>query len=90
MEEIIATARAAEAKNSPAMILLFPWAMQTFSHILINLAADVCRSAKVPMSLHLDHCQDVKLVNYAANLPLDSIMADMSHYERDENLKLMA
>lgn len=88
LEEIVATARAAEAKKSPAMVLLFPWAMQKFQATLVNLAADVCRTAKVPMSLHLDHCQEVELVKYAASLPFDSIMVDMSHYEKEENLQL--
>jgi fructose-bisphosphate aldolase class II len=40
------------------------------------------------MSLHLDHCQDVELVKYAATLPFDSIMVDMSHYDKEENLQL--
>ncbi|PVH70320.1 aldolase [Cadophora sp. DSE1049] len=88
LEEIVATVRAAEATSSPAMVLLFPWAMQAFSHLLVNLAADACRSAKVPISLHLDHCQDVEMVKYAASLPFDSIMIDMSHYEKEENLRL--
>jgi len=70
------------------MILLFPVSFQTFGPILVNAASDVCRRAKVPMSLHLDHCQDVELVKYAASLPFDSIMVDMSHYEKDENLRL--
>jgi fructose-bisphosphate aldolase, class II len=70
------------------MVLLFPWAMQQFGPILVNMAADVCRRAKVPISLHLDHCQDVELVKYAASLPFDSIMVDMSHYEKEENLRL--
>ncbi|KAK0123657.1 hypothetical protein ONS95_008669 [Cadophora gregata] len=88
LEEIVATVRAAESSSSPAMVLLFPWAMQKFSHLLVNLAADACRSAKVPISLHLDHCQDVEMVKYAASLPFDSIMIDMSHYEKDQNLRL--
>ncbi|PBP18907.1 fructose-bisphosphate aldolase [Diplocarpon rosae] len=88
LEEIIATCRAAEATSSPAMVLLFPWAMQQFGSILVNMAADACRSARVPVSLHLDHCQDVALVRYAAMLPFDSIMVDMSHYEKAENLRL--
>jgi len=88
LEEIVATARAAEAKKSPAMILLFPWALQTFKGILANMAADVCRSASVPISLHLDHCLEPELVKFAASLPFDSIMVDMSHYEKEENLAL--
>ncbi|KIN01988.1 hypothetical protein OIDMADRAFT_28115 [Oidiodendron maius Zn] len=88
LEEIIATARAAESRRSPAMILLFPWALTQFKSHLVNLAADVCKAATVPISLHLDHCLDVELVKYAASLPFDSIMIDMSHYEKDENLRL--
>lgn len=52
------------------------------------MAAEACRSASVPVSLHLDHCQDVDLVRTAANLPFDSIMVDMSHHEKAENLRL--
>ena len=70
------------------MILLFPWAMTQFKSHLVNLAADVCKEASVPISLHLDHCLDIELVKYAASLPFDSIMVDMSHYEKDENLRL--
>ncbi|TAQ89000.1 hypothetical protein B7494_g2686 [Chlorociboria aeruginascens] len=88
IEEIMATARAAEARKSPAMILLFPWALTTFKSHLVNFAADVCSSASVPISLHLDHCQDISLVKYAASLPFDSIMVDMSHHEKEENLRL--
>ena len=40
------------------------------------------------MALHLDHCLEVELVKYAASLPFDSIMVDMSHYEKEENLRL--
>lgn len=88
LEEIFATCRAAEAKQSPAMVLLFPWALQKFGSLLVNMAAEACRSATVPVSLHLDHCQDADLVRTAANLPFDSIMVDMSHHEKAENLRL--
>jgi fructose-bisphosphate aldolase class II len=70
------------------MILLFPWALTQFKSHLVNLAAGVCHSSRVPMSLHLDHCLEYDLVKYAASLPFDSIMVDMSHYEKEENLRL--
>ncbi|KAI4160282.1 MAG: hypothetical protein LQ342_005874 [Letrouitia transgressa] len=87
MEGIVATVRAAEAKRSPAMILLFPWAMHYGSNLLVNLAADACRSASVPVTLHLDHAQDPDVVRRAADTgKFDSIMVDMSHFEKEENL----
>ena len=55
--------------------------------LLVNLAADACRSASVPISLHLDHAQDEESIKRAADLPFDSIMVDMSHHEKQENLK---
>lgn len=79
--------RAAEARRSPAQILLFPWAMKYANGLLVNLAADACRSASVPISLHLDHAQDEESIKRAAEMPFDSIMVDMSHYEKEENLE---
>ena len=90
MESIIATVKAAEAAKSPAMVLLFPWAIEYAGDALVVAAATACHSASVPVSLHLDHAQTPELVRRAADIPdgFDSIMCDMSHYERDENLKL--
>ncbi|KAI0134790.1 ketose-bisphosphate aldolase [Xylariales sp. AK1849] len=90
MESIIATVRAAEAARSPAMVLLFPWAIQYAGSSLVLAAADAAHSASVPVSLHLDHAQTPELVRRAADIPdgFDSIMCDMSHYEKEENLKL--
>lgn len=53
----------------------------------MHAAAHYARKATVPVSIHLDHAQDEEQIRYAAaNLPFDSIMVDMSHYEMDENL----
>lgn len=40
----------------------------------------------MPISVHLDHCQDEELVKSACDLPFDSIMIDMSHHSKEENL----
>lgn len=89
MESIMATVRAAEAKRAPAMILLFPWAIKYADNLLVNCAAEACRKAKVPVTLHMDHAQDPEIIKRAADMGgFDSIMVDMSHYERAENLRL--
>ncbi|KAI0891695.1 aldolase [Annulohypoxylon nitens] len=90
IESIIATVRAAEAAKSPAMVLLFPWAIEYAGSSLVRAAADAAHSAKVPVSLHLDHAQTPELVRRAADIEgaFDSIMCDMSHYEKEENLAL--
>ncbi|EQB58994.1 fructose-bisphosphate aldolase class-II [Colletotrichum gloeosporioides Cg-14] len=90
LEAVVASVRAAEATSSPAVVQLFPWAMQYAGTALVRAAAELCHSASVPVSLHLDHCQTPELVRQAADIPdgFDSIMVDMSHYEKEENLAL--
>jgi fructose-bisphosphate aldolase class II len=56
LETITAVVRAAEAKRSPAQILLFPWALH-YSPLLIHLAIAACKNATVPIVLHMDHAQ---------------------------------
>ena len=44
IESIIATVRAAEAANSPAMVLLFPWAIEYAGDSLVKAAADAAHT----------------------------------------------
>ncbi|KAI5290855.1 hypothetical protein KEM54_000242 [Ascosphaera aggregata] len=92
LEGILAIIRAAERKSSPAMILLFPWAITYSSGALVRAAAQLARAAKVPVTVHLDHAQSPQIIRQAMTIEpgFDSIMVDMSHYEREENLRLTA
>lgn len=88
LETAVAAVRAAERKNSPCQLLLFPWSLDYAGDILVNLVSDVCRNAKVPMSLHLDHAQSAEHIRKAADTgKFDSIMVDFSHHEKPENLR---
>ncbi|KAK9349701.1 ketose-bisphosphate aldolase [Lipomyces doorenjongii] len=88
IETIVATVRAAEAKRAPVQILLFPWAITYSDGLLVKAAAAAARSASVPIAVHLDHAQDEDIIKKAANIPdgFDSIMIDMSHFDKEENL----
>lgn len=90
IESVVATVRAAEKTKSPAVVQLFPWAIEYAGNALVLAAAEACHRASVPISLHLDHAQTPELVRRAADIPdgFDSIMCDMSHYEKEENLAL--
>ena len=69
------------------MILLFPWAQSYSSTLLAQAAATAARSAPVPITLHLDHAQSPEAIHIAADTGFyDSIMVDMSHYDKAENL----
>jgi fructose-bisphosphate aldolase class II len=79
--------RAAEASRSPFIILFFPSTLKQVPS-LVYAARAAADSASVPISVHVDHAQDEEQIRYmAANLPLDSIMVDMSHYDEAENLE---
>lgn len=87
LEHVIAMIKAAENKNSPLIIQVFPWAITHFNGDLVRCTSMLAKKSKVPVAVHLDHCQDPQLLELAAKkLPFDSIMVDMSHYEKAENL----
>lgn len=87
IEHILGVIKAAELKRSPLIIQVFPWAITFSDGLLIRTAADAASRASVPVAIHLDHCQDERLVKLAVDtLPFDSIMVDMSHHEKAENL----
>lgn len=87
LDHVIAMIKAAEIKKSPLIIQVFPWAILHSNGDLIHCASMLAKRASVPVAIHLDHCQDPELVKIAATqLPFDSIMVDMSHYDKEENL----
>ncbi|KAK9364891.1 ketose-bisphosphate aldolase [Lipomyces kononenkoae] len=91
IETIVAAVRAAEAKRSPVQILLFPWAIDYSDGLLVKAAAAAAHSASVPITVHLDHAQDEDIIKKAADAGgFDSIMIDMSHFEKEENLSKTA
>ncbi|KAF6818081.1 fructose-bisphosphate [Colletotrichum plurivorum] len=69
----------------------FPWAVTFADGLLVRAAKDAVSRATVPISIHLDHAQSEDVIKRAADsLPFDSIMVDMSHYEKEENLEKTA
>lgn len=88
IEQILGLVRAAEQASSPLILQFFPWAITFTDGLLIRTASDAALRATVPISLHLDHCQDPALVKRAADMgQFDSIMVDMSHFEKEENIE---
>ncbi|SLM37568.1 fructose-bisphosphate aldolase [Lasallia pustulata] len=88
LEATIATVRAAEHKRSPAMLLLFPWALDYAATTLLAACAHAARTAAVPITVHMDHAQDPAMIRHAADTGMfDSIMVDMSHQADESNLQ---
>ncbi|KAK6206474.1 hypothetical protein LQW54_007767 [Pestalotiopsis sp. IQ-011] len=90
VEQILGFVRAAEKAKSPLIIQFFPWAITFSDGLLIRTAADAA-SRDVPISIHLDHAQNEDVIKRAADeLPFDSIVVDLSHREKEENLEKTA
>ncbi|KAH7246922.1 ketose-bisphosphate aldolase [Fusarium solani] len=90
VEHLTALVRAAEAKRSPLILLLFPSTLEQLPTMAWAASAAI-KSATVPLSLHLDHAQDVSQIEkVVSSLPFDSIMVDMSHNDHEENLSKTA
>lgn len=88
LEGILASVRAAEAKHSPVIIQLFPWAIQYADGLLVHAAAEAAAKASVPVAVHMDHAQSPEIIKRAVDLGgFDGIMVDMSHYDGGENLQ---
>ncbi|TVY33916.1 putative fructose-bisphosphate aldolase [Lachnellula occidentalis] len=87
LEQVLGLIRAAEEARSPLIIQFFPWAVTFWDGLIVRAAAEAAARATVPISIHLDHAQDEAVIMRAADtLPFDSIMVDMSHYEKADNL----
>lgn len=91
LEQIYGLVAAAEQARSPLIIQFFPWAVTYADGLLVRTAREAVSRATVPISLHLDHAQSEDVIKRAADtLPFDSIMVDMSHYEKEDNLQRTA
>jgi fructose-bisphosphate aldolase class II len=83
IEHLTAVVEAAEFKLLPLILLLFPSTLKQLLTMGWAASASI-KSATVSLSLHLDHAQDVSQIeDVVQNLPFDSIMIDMSHYDHE-------
>lgn len=88
IESILATVKAAQAKRSPAIIQVFPWALHAAPNHLIARIAVLAAASEEWISAHIDHCQDYEDCKLAMDLGFDSVMVDMSHHAPEENQRL--
>lgn len=86
LEGAKAIVNAAEAENSPAMIQILPNVLHYGGSPLVALFLEAADSAKVPMSVHLDHCGDRSEIARALEAGIQSVLADGSHLPFQDNL----
>jgi tagatose 1,6-diphosphate aldolase GatY/KbaY len=81
-----AVVNAAEADNSPAIIQILPHILKYGGSPLIALFLEAADSASVPMSVHLDHCEEPDIIEAALEAGIQSVLADGSKFSYQENL----
>ncbi|ESA33124.1 ketose-bisphosphate aldolase [Leptolyngbya sp. Heron Island J] len=86
LEGVKAVVNAAEADNSPAIIQILPNILEYGGVPLVKLFIEAAASAKVPMSVHLDHCDDPTIIKTALEAGVQSVLADGSKFSLQENL----
>jgi tagatose 1,6-diphosphate aldolase GatY/KbaY len=86
LEGVRAVVSAAEEAHSPAILQLLPKALELGGNALIALCLEASRTARVPLSVHLDHCSSETTIGTALAAGISSVMADGSHLPVDRNL----
>ncbi|MCK4891595.1 MAG: class II fructose-bisphosphate aldolase, partial [Candidatus Pacebacteria bacterium] len=82
-------ARAAEAKNMPAMIGITETAAEYAGFLpLVNLIKGIIAESKADLVLHLDHGKDPKFIKKCVDEGFKSIMIDASMYELEKNIEI--
>lgn len=87
-EDAIAVVRAAEELNKPSLLMINKLAadympIEYWGKLLRAIAED----AKVPISVHLDHCKNFDLIIRAIKSGFSSVMYDGSQLPIEENIK---
>ena len=86
LEGVKAVVNAAEADNSPAIIQILPNILEYGGVPLVKLFLEAADLARVPMSVHLDHCDDPTIIKTALEAGVQSVLADGSKFSLQENL----
>jgi fructose-bisphosphate aldolase class II len=89
LESLLAVVEASEEERSPVIVAVTPGAIKyaglNYLARLVKTAAEV---SSVPMSLHLDHGEDVETVKKCLEAGFTSVMIDGSHLNFEENIAL--
>jgi fructose-bisphosphate aldolase class II len=89
LESLLAVVEAAEEERSPVIVAVTPGAIKYAGlNYLAGLVKTAAEASPVPMSLHLDHGEDVETVKKCLEAGFTSVMIDGSHLKFEENIAL--
>jgi len=89
LESFLAVVEAAVERESPAIVAVTPGAIRYAGlAYLANIVRTAAEATPVPMSLHLDHGEDFKMVSECVEAGFTSVMIDGSFLKFEENVAL--
>lgn len=89
LESLLAVVEAAVEENSPVILAVTPGAIKYAGlEYLAGLVKAAAEAFPLPMSLHLDHGEDVETVSKCLEAGFTSVMIDGSHLKFDENVAI--
>jgi len=89
LETLLAIVEASVEERSPVIVAVTPSAIRYAGlKYLVEMVKAAAESASVPMSLHLDHGEDVETVSRCIDAGFTSVMIDGSHLNFEENISL--
>jgi len=89
LESLLAVVEASVEERSPVIVAVTPSSIKYAGlEYLVGMVKTAAESASVPMSLHLDHGQDVETVLKCIDAGFTSVMIDGSSLSFEENVSL--
>jgi tagatose 1,6-diphosphate aldolase GatY/KbaY len=87
LEGAKAVFQAAESQRSPVILQLHPKALRYGGKALVTLCFAFAEQATIKASIHLDHCDDLTMIDFALAQGITSIMADGSGHADAANIQ---
>ncbi len=88
VEDSLAVVKAAEEMNVPTLFMINKLAVEYMPvENWAGMLLPIAENAKIPVSLHLDHCKDYETVIRAIKAGFTSVMYDGSQLSVEENIK---
>ncbi len=77
----------AEKNQQPVMLMAYTSVVDALGlDLIVSMAEGLRKNAKVPVYLHLDHCDDISLCLSAVDAGFDSVMYDGSALSLEQNI----
>ena len=90
LETLKAVVETAVDLRSPVIIAATPGTIKYMGkEFLVNMIEAARKLYDVPISLHLDHHEDIEDIKSCIDLGVRSIMIDASHYSFEENIQIV-